>query len=377
MAPRIAKGKVIIGVSGGDRPTRGFFDGLRRDDRTSRLEVLHGPRRSVEAVRKRRDEEGRRHLGRRAGGRSAAAAPSGTAWPTTPDADLVYVGTGNAEPWPQQLRTTTPAKTISMSARFWRSDVDTGELKWHYQVVPGDIWDYDSVQHLMLADLTINGRPRKVIMQANKDGFYYVIDRLTGEFISAGPFSKVNWAKGIDPKTGRPIVNPEAYYGTEAITISPGGGGAHNWSPMSFNPVTGLTYIPTSTANSWTYQAEKTLQPETGPDDRHGSADAGRHAAVAAVDWPRAARRVRAARGAGRVGSGRAADALAHARRRRHRRRHDDDGGESGVSGDQRRTSHRVQRRQGREAAGACRPACAAAWDRRSRISSTASSTSR
>ena len=88
--------------------------------------------------------------------------------------------------------------------------VDTGELKWHYQVVPDDIWDFDSVQHLMLADLTINGRPRKVIMQANKNGFYYVLDRITGQFISAGPFSRVTWAKGIDQKTGRPIVNPEA-----------------------------------------------------------------------------------------------------------------------------------------------------------------------
>ena len=103
-------------------------------------------------------------------------------------------------------------------------DVDTGELKWHYQVVPGDNWDFDSVQHLILADLTINGRQRKVIMQANKNAFYYVIDRITGQFISAGPFSQVTWAKGIDPKTGRPIVNEEAFYGTDAILISPGGG---------------------------------------------------------------------------------------------------------------------------------------------------------
>ena len=142
--------------------------------------------------------------------------------------------------------------------------VDTGELKWHYQVVPNDIWDFDSVQHLMLANLTINGRPRKVIMQANKNAFYYVIDRLTGQFISAGPFSRVTWAKGIDQKTGRPIVNPEAFYGTEPIQIMPGGGGAHNWSPMSFNPVAGLTYIPTSTNNSWTYAAEPTFDPQPG-----------------------------------------------------------------------------------------------------------------
>ena len=91
-----------------------------------------------------------------------------------------------------------------------------------------------------------------------------MIDRITGQFISAEPFSKVTWAKGIDQKTGRPIVNPEAYYGTEPISISPGGGGAHNWSPMSFNPITGLTYIPTSTNNSFTYAAETVYSPQPG-----------------------------------------------------------------------------------------------------------------
>ena len=136
-------------------------------------------------------------------------------------------------------------------------------MKWHYQMAPGDSWDYDSVQHLILADLNIGGKQRKVIMQANKNAFYYVIDRLTGQFISAQPFSMVTWAKGIDQKTGRPIVNPEAWYGKEAIPISPGGGGAHNWSPMSFNPNTGLVYIPTSTANTFTYAAVDTY-PGTG-----------------------------------------------------------------------------------------------------------------
>jgi quinohemoprotein ethanol dehydrogenase len=129
----------------------------------------------------------------------------------------------------------------------------TGELKWHYQVVPGDSWDYDSVQQLVLADLNINGRQRKVIMQASKNGFYYVLDRITGEFISAEPYARVNWAKGIDPKTARPIVNSEAHYGREPVSIFPSAGGAHNWSPMSFNPITGLAYIPTSTNSSWTF----------------------------------------------------------------------------------------------------------------------------
>src|SRR4030095_3319392 len=124
-----------------------------------------------------------------------------------------------------------------------------------------DTWNCDSVQHLVLADLVINGRARKVIMQANKNAFYYVIDRLTGQFISAQPFSRVTWAKGIDPKPGRPMVNPEALSGIEPISISPGGGGAHNWSPMSFNPIAGLAYVPTSTSNRFPYAAEPSFNP--------------------------------------------------------------------------------------------------------------------
>jgi quinohemoprotein ethanol dehydrogenase len=116
--------------------------------------------------------------------------------------------------------------------------VDTGELKWHYQMVPGDEWDYDSVQQMILADLNINGKMRKVIMQANKNGFFYVLDRITGEFISAQPFSRVTWAKGIDQKTGRPIINTEAKYGKDPQPVSPGGGGAHipsrGWDTFSY-----------------------------------------------------------------------------------------------------------------------------------------------
>ena len=109
--------------------------------------------------------------------------------------------------------------------------------------MPNDNWDFDSVQQLMLLNLTIKGRQRKVIMQAAKDGLFYVLDRATGEFISAAPFVKVTWATGFDER-GRPMVNPEAYYDTEGVEIFPTGGGAHNWSPMSCNPATGLVYIP-------------------------------------------------------------------------------------------------------------------------------------
>jgi glucose dehydrogenase len=114
--------------------------------------------------------------------------------------------------------------------------------------VPNDTWDYDNVQQLMLLDLTIDGRPRKVITQAAKNGFFYVIDRLTGEFISGDPFVKVSWALGLS-KEGRPIVNPKALYDQKnPIAILPTAGGGHNWSPMSYNPATGLVYIPSSYA---------------------------------------------------------------------------------------------------------------------------------
>lgn len=262
MAPRIAKNKVIIGVSGGDRPTRGFFAAY--DAATGReawrfYTVPGDPKRPFEnAAMKKAAETWDGEWWKFGGG---GAVWDGFAY--DPDADLVYVGTGNAEPWAQQLRTTTPKDNLYVCSILAVSS-STGELKWHYQVVPGDIWDFDSVQHLVLADLQINGRQRKVIMQANKNAFFYVIDRLTGEFISAGPFSRVTWAKGIDPKTGRPIVSKEAYYGLDPISISPGGGGAHNWSPMAFNPIAGLVYIPTSTSNSFTYQAEATFNPRPG-----------------------------------------------------------------------------------------------------------------
>ena len=262
MAPRVAKGKVIIGASGGDRPTRGFFDAYdaATGRRAWRFYTVPGdPAKGFEnAAMKKAAATWDQEWWKKGGG---GAVWDGMAY--DPDAELVYVGTGNAEPWTFHLRSSKEMDNL-FACSILAVDVNTGELKWHYQVVPGDNWDFDSVQHLTLANLRIGGRERKVIMQANKNGFYYVIDRLTGQFISAQPFGHVTWAKGIDQKTGRPLVNPEAFYGTDPILISPGGGGAHNWAPMAFNPVAGLTYIPTSTNNSFVYAAEKVFDPRPG-----------------------------------------------------------------------------------------------------------------
>lgn len=271
MAPRIAKGKVIIGVAGGDKMNRGgFFDAYDTDTgrRAWRFYTTPGdPAKGFENPELKKaaetwDGEWWKHGG-------GGAVWDGAAY--DPEASLVYVGTGNAQPWALRHRTATRKDNL-FACSILAVDVETGRLKWYYQAVPGDVWDFDSTQQLILADLTIAGKLRKTIMQANKNGFFYVLDRLTGEFISAGPFSKVTWAKGIDPTTGRPLVNPEAVYDLDPIRVFPGGGGAHNWAPMAFNPRAGLVYVPTSTNNSFVYAAQPEFEPRTGGGGQAGIA---------------------------------------------------------------------------------------------------------
>ncbi len=250
MAPRIAKGKVIVGVSGGEYPVRGFFSAFDANNGhfAWRFYTVPGdPSKPFEnpALKK------------------AAATWDGQWWKMgggapvwdgmayDPEADLVYVGTGNGGPWPEPLRQ-SKGKDNLFVASILAVRPDTGELKWYFQPVPGDSWDFDSVQQLLLADLTIKGQTRKVLMQANKDGFYYVLDRVTGQFISGQPFARVTWAKGLNEATGRPVVNEQAHYGADPVSISPSAGGGHNWSPMSFNPATGLVYIPSNPNSSQT-----------------------------------------------------------------------------------------------------------------------------
>jgi len=159
--------------------------------------------------------------------------------------DLIYFGTANGVEWVQKYRSPGGGDNWFL-ASILAVKASNGAYAWHYQVVPGDVWDYDTTQDMVLADLTINGRLRKVLMHASKDGFFYVLDRATGKLISAKPFVPVNWAKGIDLKTGRPIENPNARYDKtgKLVEITPHPTGAHNWQPMAFNRQTGLVYIP-------------------------------------------------------------------------------------------------------------------------------------
>ena len=270
MAPRIVKGKVIIGSSGAEFAVRGFVSAY--DAETGKLAwrfytVPGDPSKpfehpDLEAAAKTWTGEWWKMGG------------GGTVWDAIafdPDADLLYIGTGNGGPWNRDYRSPGGGDNLYLSS-ILALKPDTGKYVWHYQTTPGDNWDYTAVQHLLLADIRLDGRNRKVIMQAPKNGFFYVLDRITGEFISAQPYANVSWAQGIDQKTGRPITNPEAWYGPEGTTLSPGPGGAHNWAPMSYNPATGLVYLPASNS-SYLYQSSRTSSSREGKESSRVSGD--------------------------------------------------------------------------------------------------------
>ncbi|HEX4933440.1 MAG TPA: PQQ-dependent dehydrogenase, methanol/ethanol family, partial [Gemmatimonadaceae bacterium] len=240
-APRIAGGKVIIGNAGSEYAVRGYvsaYDAMTGALAWRTYMVPGDPSKPFESEALRR----------------AAATWSGEWWKGgggaspwdpivyDPELDLVYVGTANPSPWYPELRGTVAGDNLYGSS-IVALNARTGEIVWHYQTTPGDAWDFDATQPIVLADLTIDGAPRRVLMQANKNAFFYVIDRVTGKLVSARPFATQTWATGMD-STGRPIIVPATIAATGKPTlVTPANFGAHNWNPVSFSPATGLAYF--------------------------------------------------------------------------------------------------------------------------------------
>ena len=241
-APRAFNGKVVIGQGGAEYGARGYVTAYDSDtgDQLWRWFTVPGdPSKpfedaSMEAAAKTWDPAGKYWIN---GG-------GGTPWDTItydPDLNMVYIGTGNGSPWSRKFRSPSGGDNLYL-ASLVALNADTGKYVWHYQETPGDNWDYTSSQPMILADITIDGAPRKVILHAPKNGFFFVIDRTNGKFISAKNYVDVNWATGYDAN-GRPLEVAEAR-GEQPFDSIPGPYGAHNWHPMSFNPQTGLVYLP-------------------------------------------------------------------------------------------------------------------------------------
>jgi quinohemoprotein ethanol dehydrogenase len=170
----------------------------------------------------------------------------GTVWDNItydPELNQIYIGVGNAGPYNPRVRSPGGGDNLFL-ASIVALDADSGRYKWHYQENPGESWDYKSTNNMVTAELTIEGRRRKVLMQAPTNGFFYVIDRTTGRLISTGKLGKITWADHIDLKTGRPVEAPNIRYETGSVDMWPGPYGAHNWQGMSFDPRSGLVYIP-------------------------------------------------------------------------------------------------------------------------------------
>jgi len=242
-APRVVKGRVIIGNGGAEFGVRGYVSAFDVDTGKQLWRFYTVPGNPDDGFE---NEAMARAAETWKGGEWWKIGGGGTVWDSMaydPELDLLYIGVGNGSPWNQYIRSSGGGDNLYLSS-IVALRPDTGEYVWHYQTTPGDRWDYTATQHMILADLTIGGVPRKVIMQAPKNGFFYVIDRATGEFLSAEPFVPVNWASGIDPATGRPILTETADYSETPQFTMPSPYGGHNWHPMAFNPNTGLVYLP-------------------------------------------------------------------------------------------------------------------------------------
>lgn len=243
-APRVVKGKVIIGNGGAEFGVRGYFSAYDADNGKMLWRFYtvpassDGPHES-EAVEKAAATWSKETPWEVGGG--------GTVWDSMsydPELDLLYVGVGNGTPWDREARSPGGGDNLYLSS-ILAVDPDDGRLVWHYQTTPGDSWDYTATQHILLADLELDGQTRKVLMQAPKNGFFYVLDRATGELLSADKYIDATWASHVNVKTGRPVETGRADWTVEPKVVMPFDPGGHNWPPMTFDPETGLVYVPT------------------------------------------------------------------------------------------------------------------------------------
>ena len=241
-APRVVKGKVIIGNGGAEYGVRGYVSAY--DAASGALSwrfytVPGNPADGFESAAMERAAQTWNGEWWQYGG-------GGTVWDSMaydPELNLLYIGVGNGSPWNQQIRSPGGGDNLFLSS-IVALNPDTGEYVWHYQTTPGETWDYTATQHLILAELEFDGVPRKVIIQAPKNGFFYVLDRETGDLVSADPYVNITWATHVDPETGRPVEVEGARYKEGPALVIPAPYGAHNWHPMAFSPDTGLIYIP-------------------------------------------------------------------------------------------------------------------------------------
>lgn len=245
-APRVVKGKVLIGNGGGEYGVRGYLSAY--DVATGKLAwrfhtVPGDPKQGFENAAMAMAAKSWSGEWWKYGG-------GGTVWDSMaydPELDLLYVGVGNGGPWDRKVRSPGGGDNLFLSS-IVALRPDSGEYVWHFQQVPGDEWDYTATQHMILADVQIDGQPRKVLMQAPKNGYFYLLDRTNGAFISGTPYVPITWSKGLDPKTGRPDIVPEARYSDTGKPFlgMPSPAGGHSWQPMSFSRKTGLVYFPTA-----------------------------------------------------------------------------------------------------------------------------------
>jgi quinohemoprotein ethanol dehydrogenase len=245
-APRVFDGLVVIGNGGADLGVRGFVSAWDADTGEFRWKFWLVPGDPSKGPDGAASDSVMEMAAKTWTGEWWTLGGGGTAWDSIaydPELQLVYIGTGNGSPLAYRHRSPQGGDNLFLCS-IVAVDARSGQYRWHYQETPEEDWDYTCTQSIVQADLTIEGRQRKVLMHAPKNGFFYVIDRATGELISAQNHVPVTWASGIDKQTGRPTINPEAHAGVDPVLVTPGPGGAHNWFPMAYSPDTGLAYFP-------------------------------------------------------------------------------------------------------------------------------------